>query len=161
VLERARTRYDELRAQRDKAIALFNGNTEALYESPGRLIIDVNEKGFDFDVSIDRSGSHGVSNMKIFCFDLMLMQLWADRGGGPGVLIHDSALFDGVDERQTAAALELACKESERLGFQYICTLNSDDLPKNELGSDSSVLGRIAIALNDRDPSGTLLGIAF
>jgi len=161
LLRRARTRYDELRAERDRAIAYFNTNTEALYEAPGRLIIDVSEKGFEFDVDIGRSDSHGVGNMKIFCFDLMLMQLWSHRLRGPGVLVHDSALFDGVDERQVAAALELAHKECQRLGFQYICTMNSDDLPRSELGEDSPVLKGVAIELHDKDPSGMLLGIAF
>jgi uncharacterized protein YydD (DUF2326 family) len=160
-LQNARTRYAELRTERDRAIAFFNSNTQALYETAGRLIIDVDESGFNLSIDIDRSDSHGVSNMKIFCFDLMLMQLWSERGGGPGVLVHDSALFDGVDERQIAAALELAQSESERLGFQYICTMNSDDLPRAELGDGSPVLNGVTIELHDRDASGTLLGLKF
>jgi uncharacterized protein YydD (DUF2326 family) len=160
-LRGARTRYEELQTQRDRAIKLFNSNTEALYESPGRLIIDITESGFKFEVDIERADSHGVSNMKIFCFDLMMMQLWAERGGGPGFLVHDSALFDGVDERQKAAALELACAESERLGFQYICSMNSDDLPREELDDESPVLDAIVLELHDRDVSGRLLGIEF
>jgi uncharacterized protein YydD (DUF2326 family) len=161
VLSQAHVRYEELRSERDRAIAYFNANTEALYEAPGRLIIDVSDKGFAFDVKIDRSDSHGVSNMKIFCFDLMLMQLWANRENGPGILVHDSAIFDGVDERQVAAALELAHSETERLGFQYICALNSDDLPRGELKEGSPVLEKIAIELHDDDPSGMLLGVEF
>lgn len=161
VVAQAHTRYEELREERDRAIAYFNSNTEALYEAPGRLIIDVTDKGFDFDVKIDRSESHGVSNMKIFCFDLMLMQLWSQRAVGPGVLVHDSAIFDGVDGRQVAAALELAHAEANRLGFQYICSLNSDDLPRGDLRDDSPVLEDVAIELRDDDPSGMLLGIEF
>jgi uncharacterized protein YydD (DUF2326 family) len=100
--------------------------------------------------------------MKIFCFDLMLMQLWSARDPAiRRVLIHDSMLFDGVDERQVAAALELAAAEAERLGFQYVCTMNSDALPRGELAADSVVLRNVAIELNDRDPSGMLLGIEF
>jgi uncharacterized protein YydD (DUF2326 family) len=161
LLARTRTRYDELRAERDRAIALFNANTEALYEAPGRLIIDVTERGLVFDIDIGRSDSHGVSNMKIFCFDLMLMQLWAERGGGPGFLVHDSTLFEGVDERQIAAALDLAYAQSERLSFQYICAMNSDDLPRKELGEENPVLSSVALELHDKDPSGRLLGIEF
>lgn len=161
LLARTRTRYDELRAERDRAIALFNANTEALYETPGRLIIDVTDKGLVFDVDIGRSDSHGVSNMKIFCFDLMLMQLWAERGRGPGVLMHDSTLFEGVDERQIAASLNRAYEESERLGFQYVCAMNSDDLPRQELGVDNPLLARVVLELHDKDPSGRLLGIEF
>lgn len=161
VVRQAHTRYEELREERDRAIGYFNANTEALYEAPGRLIIDVSDKGFNFDVKIDRSESHGVSNMKIFCFDLMLMQLWSQRAVGPGVLVHDSAIFDGVDGRQVAAALELAHAEANRLGFQYICSLNSDDLPRGDLRDDSPVLEDVAIELRDDDPSGMLLGIEF
>lgn len=161
VVRRARVRWDELRPLRDRAISLFNENTQALYETPGRLIIDVDDKGFGFDVQIDRSDSHGVSNMKIFCFDLMLTQLWAERGGGPGLLMHDSALFDGVDERQVAAALDRAQAEAERLGFQYICSLNTDDLPRTELGQGHPVLDAVTLRLHDADPSGMLLGMQF
>lgn len=161
VVSRSHTRYEELRAERDRAIAFFNSNTEALYEAPGRLIIDVDDKGFNFDVEIDRADSHGVSNMKIFCFDLMLMQMWSQRDGGPSTLFHDSVIFDGVDGRQVAAALELAHAEANRLGFQYICSLNSDDIPHQDLSDDSPVLQDVAIELRDDDPSGMLLGIEF
>jgi len=153
--------YDEILPERDRAIQRFNENTQVLYESPGRLIIDVNQTGFKYDVEIERAESQGVSNMKIFCFDLMLMQLWAERGDGdPGVLIHDSMLFDGVDSRQVAAALELAASESERLGFQYICSMNSDALPLT-IDVQSPIRQGLAIELHDRDPSGMLLGIEF
>jgi len=102
----------------------------------------------------DQAGMHrsrpDPGALKIFCFDLTLLQLWAERADGdPDVLIHDSMLFDGVDERQVAAALERAAAESERLGFQYICTLNSDALPRAELQDDSPVLTHVAIELHD------------
>ena len=29
------------------------------------------------------------------CYDLMLARLWSGRPASPGVLIHDSTLFDG------------------------------------------------------------------
>jgi uncharacterized protein YydD (DUF2326 family) len=161
LVNQTHARYAELQEERDRAIAYFNANTQALYDAPGRLIINVTDKGFEFGVDIERSDSHGVSNMKIFCFDLMLMQMWSHRGNGPGTLFHDSAIFDGVDERQIAAALELANAEAERLGFQYICTINSDDLPRAELGEESPVLQKIAIELHDHDPAGMLLGVEF
>jgi uncharacterized protein YydD (DUF2326 family) len=45
--------------------------------------------------------------MQIFFFDLMLTEISLKSGPGPGFLIHDSHLFDGVDERQVAKALQL------------------------------------------------------
>jgi uncharacterized protein YydD (DUF2326 family) len=58
-----------------------------------------------------------------------------------------------------ATALELANAEAERLGFQYICTINSDNF--RELGEGSPVLQKIAIELHDHNPAGMLLGVEF
>ena len=43
---------------------------------PGRLVIDLTQMGFRFSVEIEKSRSTGVEHMKVFCFDLTLMQLW-------------------------------------------------------------------------------------
>jgi uncharacterized protein YydD (DUF2326 family) len=157
----ARRRYEELREQRDRAIRFFNSNTEALYETPGRLIIDVTPNGFRFDVDIERARSAGVSNMKVFAFDVTLMQLWAERDHRPGFLIHDSLLYDGVDERQKALALDLAARESQRLGWQYICTFNSDELPLHLLPEASPVRSEPILTLTDATEHGMLLGRRF
>ena len=110
---------------------------------------------------IERSGSTGISNMKVFCYDLMLACLWADRSASPGFLIHDSTIFDGVDERQRALALELAAKESLAHGFQYICTLNSDYVPWNEFSGGFSPEDYIRLRLTDADATGCLMGMRF
>ncbi len=161
VEQRARLRFDELITQRDRAIAQFNRNTEALYQAPGNLIIDVGPSGFRFNVEIERADSEGVSNMKIFCFDLMLSQLWATRASRLGFLMHDSTLFDPVDERQVASALLLAKSEAERLGFQYICAMNSDACPRDELPGDFSIDEHVAVLLTDTTDDGMLLGRRF
>ncbi|MHB1538561.1 MAG: ABC-three component system protein [Acidimicrobiales bacterium] len=159
--QRARLRFDELTTQRDRAISLFNANTEALYQAPGNLIIDVGPSGFRFNVEIERADSEGVSNMKIYCFDLMLSQLWTTRQTRLGFLMHDSTLFDPVDERQVASALLLAKNEAERLGFQYICAMNSDAYPRDELPDDLSIDDHMAVLLTDTTEDGMLLGRRF
>ena len=64
--------YEERRAAREKAISLFNTFSEALYQRPGRLIIDVAPGGgFRFAVNIERKDSQGVEQMKVFCYDLV------------------------------------------------------------------------------------------
>jgi uncharacterized protein YydD (DUF2326 family) len=161
VERRTRIRFDELKPQRDRAIRLFNENTEALYQVPGNLIIDVGPSGIKFDVEIERAESEGVSMMKILCFDLMLSQLWVERTPNLGFLIHDSTLYDPVDERQVASALRLARSEAERLGFQYICALNSDKVPTSELPAGFVTDQEIAVTLTDRTEDGTLLGQRF
>ena len=159
--QKARRDLDERRTIRERAISLFNEYSQHLYSQPGNLVVDVGASGFKFEVEIERSRSGGVENMKIFCYDLMLARLWTEQSVSPGVLVHDSVIFDGVDERQRARALELAAQESEAHGFQYICALNSDMIPEKELSSDFDLSKFIRLRLTDEDVNGSLLGVRF
>lgn len=156
----AQRAHEERRAIWSRAIALFNENSQALYEAPGELIIDVGENGFSYDVKIDKSGSDGVDKMKIFCFDLMLLQSRPEHEG-IDFLIHDSTIFDGVDSRQRAWALERASVVGDRLGKQYICTFNSDMVPRDDFTQDFDFDRYVKLHLRDGDPSGSLLGFSF
>lgn len=102
------------------------------YNSPGRLVINIADTGYQFDVEIAGSPSEVIGEMKTFCYDLMLISFARQRGLGIDVLIHDSTIFDGVDPRQRAHALEFADKLARTFGFQYICTLNTDMVPFND-----------------------------
>ena len=161
LLQTARREFDERRYVRERAINLFNSNSEALYQAYGQLVLEVAETGFKFDVEIMRSGSHGIENMKVFCYDLMLAQLWAMRDPSPNLLIHDSTIFDGVDERQMALALELAQRESGRCGFQYICALNSDNMPTEDFSPGFNLDRFVRLRLTDETEDGGLLGIRY
>lgn len=112
-----------------EAILIFGELSQSLYERAGDLTIDASSTGPKFEVKIESQRSKGINNMQIFCFDMMLAELCVKRGRGPGFLIHDSHLFDGVDERQVAKALQLGSEKAESLGFQYIVTMNSDAIP--------------------------------
>jgi uncharacterized protein YydD (DUF2326 family) len=68
----ARSLYEERRAEREKAISLFNGFSQTLYSRPGELIVDVVESGYSFRVDIERQDSQGVEQMKVFLYDLTL-----------------------------------------------------------------------------------------
>jgi uncharacterized protein YydD (DUF2326 family) len=161
LLQRARRDYQERRVQAEKARELFNINSRFLYGVPGRLIINVGDNGFQFNVDISRDGSEGIDNMKIFCYDLMLAQLWSERDPSPRILIHDSTIFDGVDERQVRLALELVDSESKKCGFQYICTLNSDSVPYSEFAADFDFNSFVRLRLTDESDESGLLGIPF
>ncbi|KAB8334718.1 DUF2326 domain-containing protein [Scytonema tolypothrichoides VB-61278] len=161
LLQRARRDYGERNEQAERAINLFSTNSRFLYDVPGTLVIDVGNNGFSFRVDIKRDGSEGIDKMKIFCYDLMLAQLWSERKPSPRLLIHDSTIFDGVDERQVSLALQLADIESRRLGFQYICTLNSDMVPRSELPLDFNFDSFVRLRLTDESEGGGLLGISF
>jgi uncharacterized protein YydD (DUF2326 family) len=100
--------------------------------------------------------------MKVFCYDLTLMQIWAAQPRHPGMLLHDSPMFDGVDERQKAAAWARAKRESERLGCQYICMVNTDDIPDGEVMSGLNMRDPSLVrAILTDQPDGCLLGMRF
>jgi len=146
----------------EEAILVFENLSTALYEEAGSLTIGATENGPIFDVTIESHRSKGINNMQIFCFDLMLSELTTKRGLGPGFLIHDSHLFDGVDERQVAKALQLGATHAERVGFQYIVTMNSDALPKDGFKYDFDVWQYVnPTRLTDEEETGGLFGLHF
>jgi uncharacterized protein YydD (DUF2326 family) len=162
LLQRARRDLEERAEIRNEAIRLFNENSQALYSgAAGSLIIEVQSTGFRFNVEIERSGSQGIESMKVFCYDLTIAELWAKRSPSPKFLIHDSTIFDGVDERQVALALELAERKSREAGFQYICTLNSDTVPWREFSPGFDLNEFVRLRLTDADEAGRLLGVSF
>ena len=161
LLQTARRDFEERREGRATAINLFNSNSQALYSAPGNLVVNIADTGLTFDVDILRSGSQGINNMKIFCYDLMLAQLWATKQPSPRLLMHDSTIFDGVDERQIAQSLELAHQEAENNGFQYVCALNSDTLPSNEFSHAFDLESFVRLHLTDESEDGGLLGIRY
>ena len=154
---RLRQDYQEQQDRIARAVLIFGELSQALYESPGFFTISPEENGPRFDVKIHAAKSKGINSMQIFCFDLMLLKLLAERQAGPGFLIHDSHLFDGVDERQVAKALELGAKTVEKHGWQYIVTLNSDALPSGFSRREAVIPTRLTDATED----GGLLGVRF
>ncbi|MEQ8285716.1 DUF2326 domain-containing protein [Thalassospira sp.] len=161
-LKRATTLdYEERRALWSQALSLFSDFSEHLYKSPGRLVIDIDDTGYKFDVEIAGSPSEGISKMKIFCYDLVLISFARQRGLGIDFLIHDSTIFDGVDPRQRAHALELAAAMSAKHGFQYICTLNTDMVPVSDFSAGFDYENLVRLRLTDTDPSGSLLGFRY
>lgn len=158
--------FQERHAVLERARTLFNRHSHALYDSPGRLIIEPKAgSGYTFDYQIDRKGAQGVNHMVVFCYDLMLARLWAEpspyRGPACTFLIHDSAQFDGADERQFTQALHLAHTASQAEGFQYICCLNSDRIPTSGFPDSFDWRSFVKLTLNDGAPEGSLFGFRF
>jgi uncharacterized protein YydD (DUF2326 family) len=161
-LKRATTLdYEERRALWSQALSLFSEFSENLYKAAGRLVIDIDDTGYKFDVEIAGSPSEGISKMKIFCYDLMLISFARQRGLGIDFLVHDSTIFDGVDPRQRAHALELAVAMAEKYGFQYICALNTDMVPISDFSPGFDFEPLVRLRLTDTDPTGSLLGFRY
>jgi uncharacterized protein YydD (DUF2326 family) len=145
-----------------EAILAFESLSESLYEKAGSLTISETGNGPQFEVHIEGQRSKGITNMQIFCFDLMLTELSIKQGRSPGFLIHDSHLFDGVDERQVAKALQLGAERAQAAGFQYIVTMNSDALPKEGFQRGFDVQAHVMdTKLTDATDTGGLFGLRF
>ena len=160
-----------LRLQRDfkenqpvltEAVLAFEEASEALYNDPGNLSIYPTETGPEFSITIQGSRSRGVNSMQIFCFDMMLMRVAGRRGMTPGFLVHDSHLFDAVDERQNEKAWVYGASLAAALGFQYIIALNSDQIPDSQNRSTPFPIEQYIVppALTDADGGG-LFGFDF
>jgi len=153
--------FTEQEARITSAILAYESISQLLYEDAGRMIIDSTSNGPTFKFPIQGSRSKGISNMKIFCFDLMLMQLMQDRKMGTGFLVHDSHLFDGVDGQQIVTGLKAAAELASSKGFQYIVTLNQDDAFKETLPGFDLNKYVLPVRLSDAKEDGGLYGFRF
>ncbi len=153
--------YEQRRSVWSATVRLFNDHSQVLYELPGKLIIDIGDTGYKYQVEIERSGSEGIGKMKIFCFDLTLLQLQLQKPGRMDFLIHDTLIFDAVDTRQRARALELASQITNESGAQYICTMNSDMVPRSDFTKEFDFDRHVRLTLTDASPTGSLLGFRF
>lgn len=157
------TDLDERQAQTREAILLFAEYARRLYgaEHEAYLAIQSGTNALKITPFIDRGDSRGIGNMVIFCLDLTVAVIARRHGRGPDFLVHDSHLFDGVDDRQIAAALTLAAEVAEEEDMQYVVSLNSDDLSK-AVRRGFSVKDRIIDPrLTDASEEGGLFGFRF
>ncbi|GAB4124545.1 MAG: hypothetical protein Tsb0027_23050 [Wenzhouxiangellaceae bacterium] len=147
----------------DRVILLVNDIIAALYDDrPGNFNISASDKGPEFKISIEGDQGGGIASMEIFCFDFALFMLLSGEGRGPGFLVHDSHIFDGVDERQIAKALTLGQRATSEKALQYIVTMNSDIFDRLPLSRDfkrDEVV--LTTRLSDKTAFGGLFGIRF
>lgn len=149
-------------------IVIFNENSMKLYNNTGDndkvgiLVVEQN-KNKNYDFKIDRgSSSEGLTRMDVFCYDLMLLEMFKKNvPNGIDFLIHDSTLYDPVDSRQRAKAIELAREKTEKLNAQYIFTLNFDQLPNEDLPEGFNLIGDTIRTLQDGTITDSALGIHF
>jgi uncharacterized protein YydD (DUF2326 family) len=145
---------------KQKAILLVEEASKSLYNSAAQLNIGQTRNGrYDIEIVSRNQGSTGINSMLVYCFDMMLLQMSLFLDRKMDILIHDSSLFDPVDERQIAEALRFGKEKSLEAGFQYIITLNSDDLPESV--KDVVKDNILPVVLTDSDESGCLMGVYY
>lgn len=158
---RLRRDFAEQKNRLSEAILAFEETSKRLYESAGSMTIEETSNGPVFQFPMQGSRSKGIKNMQIFCFDMMLMRLCTKRGVGPGFLVHDSHLFDGVDGRQVVSALKIGAETATELGFQYIVTMNEDDAFKERIEGFELKDHVLPVVLTDAKEDGGLFGFRF
>ncbi|MFG2816423.1 DUF2326 domain-containing protein [Streptomyces sp. NPDC048410] len=147
------------RQKLDSVAARFDRMMQDLYGVGGVLTAEVDDLGFKFTIRVSTSASGGVTRMQLLCFDLTLMAEGGEQGHHPSFLIHDSVVFDGVDPRQIAAGLNLVRETVGQVGGQYICTMNSNDVPPSVSKSEWFIEGTRRIILDTEE--GGVLGTDF
>ena len=149
--------YEKIKS---KAILLVEEISESLYETAAQLNIgQANNGKYAINMASRNQKSAGINSMLIYCFDMMLIRMSLYLKRKLNFLIHDSAMFDSVDERQVARALLFGKEKSISEGFQYIVTLNSDQLPNDVFEEvKDNILPRV---LTDSDESGCLMGVYY
>ncbi len=158
---RLRRDFAEQKERLSEAILAFEEASKRLYESAGSMTVEETSNGPVFKFPMQGSRSKGIKNMQIFCFDMMLMRLCTKRGIGPGFLVHDSHLFDGVDGRQVVSALKVGAETAVELGFQYIVTMNEDDAFKEKIDRFDLKDYVLPVVLTDAKEDGGLFGMRF
>ncbi|ONK11203.1 DUF2326 domain-containing protein [Streptomyces sp. MP131-18] len=164
-LEKAQLRQEtarDLNSNRrklDDVATQFDRMMQELYGVGGVLTAEVDDLGHKFSIRVSTSASGGVTRMQLLCFDLTLMSEGVGEGHHPGFVVHDSVVFDGVDPRQIAAALTLVKETVTDNTCQYICTMNSNDVPESVREENWFRDGTRRIVLDTEE--GGILGIQF
>jgi len=136
--------------------------SELYDDRTGNLIVTSSKNGLQIAISIQGDGNRGgIDMVEIFCFDMMLYEAVSDRLGGPGFLVHDSHLFNGVDVRQVRRAILLGSRTADAHKGQYILTMNSDELSASGVAGEPEVAKAILPERLTDDETGGLFGFRF
>ncbi len=135
-------------------------------QSAAGLTIKTNEGEnqliFNIDPKIESDASDGISNVKLFCYDLSILN--EGKNHNIEFIFHDSRLYDGVDERQKTTMFKIINDTFSGKGKQYISTINQNQL--NEIKANISereykeiIEANTILSLTDDSDSEKLLGI--
>ncbi|MCS4532305.1 DUF2326 domain-containing protein [Corynebacterium sp. ES2730-CONJ] len=158
-----RTEIAEREEAIEAVIVLFQQLGEEIYSDRSvSLLIDVTRKGVLKVVpKIDGDASSGILGVKTFLLDMVCVVTAIRIGRCPRILVHDSQLFDSMDDRQIASCLNIGARLADEVGFQYIVTLNSDRLTAVEAEGFDRRGYVVNPILTDAGEGGGLFGFRF
>lgn len=113
------------------------------------------------EARIEDDSSDGVNEVRMFCFDLLLLICQKSK---MRFIFHDSRLFANMDPRQRDMLFRLVNEICLNNDFQYICSINEDALCSVEsmMNSDEVehiLTNNIILELKDDASESKLLGI--
>lgn len=116
---------------------------------------------YTLDARIEDDSSDGVNEVRIFCFDFLLLICKQSK---IRFTIHDSRLFANMDPRQRETLFRLVNEQCHNDDFQYICSINEDSITsfRNLMTTEEfteMITDNIILVLNDDSPESKLLGI--
>ena len=151
----------------DNNIQIFQDLVSQFYSDKiSGISIDIDRKNnlnrYLIEANIEDDGGDAVNEVKIFCFDWTILKL--QQNHQVKFLYHDSRITDGMDTRQIKTLLELAKKEAENNGYQYIISLNDSVLKSLEIEMTESsykniIEDNIVLRLSDKSNRDKLLGV--
>lgn len=149
-------------------IKTFHNLTKEFYKDKESGVFIENNTGknqirYNISAEIDSDSSDGINEVKIFCFDLLLMILGNHKNN---FIIHDSRLLSDIDSRQQVTLFKVANKIFNCLEKQYIISINDNMLVSMKETSGWSEVEKlfegedhkIVLELTDESPSDKLLG---
>jgi uncharacterized protein YydD (DUF2326 family) len=158
---------DENEAEIEAAAERFRQITRAIYpEKQSGLTIEndegENQTRFKIEAKIISDASEGIGEAKIFAYDTTLVSL--KRNHDVAFVCHDSRLFADIDPRQRAKIFQIARDLSEEHQFQYIATLNEDQIEavRNLMSPEefeATFSKTTVLELTDESAADKLLGI--
>ncbi len=85
-----------------------------------------------------------------------------ERIDARGIGQNKAVCRDSHENAKTPSGfLEQAAIVTEQNSLQYICALNSDMIPTDDLSAGFDLAQYIRVRLTDKDPAGRLLGMRF
>ncbi|MCL2423770.1 MAG: DUF2326 domain-containing protein [Micrococcales bacterium] len=149
-----------------EATVLFNQLASEIYVGKDAyLTVEETDTGrLRIQPSLSGDGSDGVLSVETFLLDVVCLVCGIRNGRAPGFLVHDSQLFDGVDDRQVASCLNIGARLADEHGFQYIVTMNSDKLDSVVVQSEHGFAPDqylLAQRLTDATEDGGLFGFRW
>ena len=157
---------EEISAELIRLMNQYSGFAKRFYPKKRSGLSVKNNSGentlrFSLDARIEDDSSDGVNEVRIFCFDLLILLNKVSR---IRFLMHDSRLFANMDPRQREVVFRILKDVCEANDIQYICSINEDAMlsVKTLMSEDdynSIISDNIILELKDDAPESKLLGV--